>query len=89
VVSKILIGSDELIMGILDMKAIGIRIGPMTDAVEFTRGHAKSKPVPNPKKQVVWPLNHVRGIRIPPPPIFFDAHKLSLFDENSHTTPLT
>ena len=64
-VSKILIGSDELIMGILDMKAIGIRVEPMTNAVEFTRGHAKSKPVPNPKKQVVWPLNHVRNLLYP------------------------
>lgn len=40
VVSKILIGSDEPIMGVLDMEAMGIRVDPVTGTVEFTRGYA-------------------------------------------------
>ncbi len=40
VVSKVLIGSDETIMGVLDMEAMGIRVDPVTGTVEFTRGYA-------------------------------------------------
>jgi predicted aspartyl protease len=38
-VSKVLLGSDEPILGVLEMEAMGLKVDSATGAIEFTRGY--------------------------------------------------